>query len=81
MPLTDAQKKIKAKTKVESLKLAEDLSNLKTKIDKLFDDAPIAVAKATSKQELEELISEVKNGTATNVKISRFLDLANELGL
>lgn len=81
MPLTDAQKKIKAKTKVESLQLAEDLGNLKTKIDELFNDAPIAVAETTSKEELEELISEVKKGTATNEKISRFLDLASELGL
>ena len=55
MPLTDAQKKIKAKTKVESLQLADDLSNLKTKIDQLFDDAPIEVAETTSKEELEYL--------------------------
>ena len=81
MPLTDAQKKIKAKTKVESLQLTEDLGNLKTKIDELFNDAPIAVAETTSKEELEELISEVKKGTATNEKISRFLDIGSELGL
>ncbi len=81
MPLTDAQKKIKAKTKVESLQLADDLSNLKTKIDQLFDDAPIEVAETTSKEELEYLISEIKNGTATNQKISRFLEIASEIGI
>lgn len=81
MPITDAQKKIKAKTKVESLQLADDLSNLKTKIDQLFIDASIEVAETTSKEELEVLISEIKNGTATNQKISRFLEIASEIGI
>ena len=81
MPLTDGQKKIKAKNKIESMQLTADLGNLKTKIDQLFADAPIANAEANSKSELEELIVAIKNGTASNVKIARFLDLANELGL
>ncbi|MEQ8927063.1 MAG: hypothetical protein RLO81_14685 [Fulvivirga sp.] len=81
MPLTDAQKKIKAKTKVDSLQLADDLSNLKTKIDQLFDDAPIEVAETTTKEELEDLISAINNGTATNQKISRFLEIASAIGI
>lgn len=81
MALTDAQKAIKAQTKIEKLKLEEDLNNLKAKIDELFKDAPTAIAETTSKEELDGLIIEIKKGTATNEKISRFLDIANDLGL
>lgn len=81
MPLTEAQKGIKAKTKVEALQLDEDLGNLKAKIDELFNDAPIAVTETTSREELEELIAAVEQGTATNEKISRFLELVSALGL
>ncbi len=81
MPLTDGQKAIKAKNKVAALELDQSLSNLKAKLDQLFNDAPIAVAQAVSKQELEELISEVKKGTATNVKIARFLEIASQIGI
>ncbi len=81
MPLTDAQKAIKAKIKVENLALDQRLSNLKAKIDQLFNDAPIAVAQATSKEELEGLISEIKKGTATNERTARFLDIAASLGI
>lgn len=81
MPLTEAQKAIKAQTKVAQLSLEESLGDLKTKINELFADAPIAVAETTSKEEMEELISAVKAGTATNEKISRFLDIASNFGL
>lgn len=80
MPLTDGQKAIKAQNKIDSLELEERLGNLKVKIDILFNDAPIAAAEANSKEELAELISEIKKGTATNNKISRFLDIAQSLG-
>jgi len=81
MPLTDAQKAIKAQTKIENLALQEDLGNLKSKIDEIFNDIPIVVAETTSKEELEILISEIKKGTATNEKISRFLTIASQLGI
>lgn len=81
MPLTDAQKAIKAQTKIENLELKEDLANLKAKIDELFRDAPIAVAETLAKEELEVLIVEIKKGTASNDKISRFLIIASQLGI
>ena len=81
MPLTKAQESIKAMTKIEALQLDEDLDNLKAKIDALFNDAPVAVEEVTSKEELEELIATIKEGTATSEKISRFLELASTLGL
>lgn len=81
MPLSDAQKAMKAKNKVEQLALGDSLGGLKAKIDELFNDAPVAVAEATSKEEMEELISAVKAGTADNEKISRFLDMASNLGI
>lgn len=81
MPLTNAQKAIKAQTKIENLELKEDLANLKAKIDELFRDAPIAVAETIAKKELEELIVEIKKGTASNDKITRFLIIASQLGI
>lgn len=81
MALTDAQKAMKAQNKVEKLALQNDLGNLKARIDKIFNDAPIAVADAYSKDELQELISEIKKGTATNEKTARFLDIASSLGI
>uniref|UniRef100_UPI0032172879 hypothetical protein n=1 Tax=uncultured Draconibacterium sp. TaxID=1573823 RepID=UPI0032172879 len=81
MALTNAQKAIKARTKIESLELEQNLGNLISKIDDLFNDAPVEVAETTTKQELEELIRSIKAGTATNEKISRFLDIAGKLGL
>ena len=81
MSLTEAQKSIKAMTKIEALQLDENLDNLKAKINVLFNDAPVAVEEATSKEELEALVSAIKEGTATNKGISRFLELASTLGL
>jgi hypothetical protein len=81
MAITNAQKKIKAKIKIESLELAQDLTNIRTRIDQLFDDAPIIIADYTSKEELEDLISSIKKGTASNIKISRFLDIASNIGI
>ena len=39
------------------------------------------VSKAASKQELQQLIAEINQGTATNNRISRFLELADNLGI
>jgi len=57
------------------------LTNIRTRIDQLFDDAPIIIADYTSKEELEDLISSIKKGTASNIKISRFLDIASNIGI
>jgi|GEM_PF-5157718 len=81
MSLTAAQKAIKAQTKIEKLELEENLSNLKVRINELFNNAPIAIAETISREELEELIIEIKKGTATNEIISRFLELAGNLGI
>lgn len=81
MPLSEAQMAMKAKNKVDKLALDASLGSLKEKIDELFNDAPVAVAEATSKEEMEELISAVKAGTADNEKIARFLDVASNLGI
>lgn len=79
--LSDYQKQRAAQNIIERLELRENLSNLSEKLDELFNDAPIEVADSTSKEELTELISEIKTGTATNNKISRFLELADNLGI
>jgi Zn-dependent M32 family carboxypeptidase len=79
--LSEFQKKIKAQTIVDNMRLNNDLSNLKPYLEQLFSDAPPEVRAATSKEELDELITGIKEGTSTNVKIARFLELAEKLGL
>lgn len=79
--LSDFQKKRAAQNIIEKLALQNDLANLSQKLDELFNDAPIEVAEAASKQELEQLIAEINQGTATNNRISRFLELADNLGI
>jgi hypothetical protein len=79
--LSDFQRKIKAKTIVDNMQLDNDLSNLETHLLKVFADAPPEMREAVSKKELKELITGIKKGTATNVKIARFLELSEKLGL
>lgn len=79
--LSEFQQKRKAENIVDRLALQEDLSNLQEKLNNLFDDSPVAVAESISRKELEELIVEIKKGTATNNKIARFLELASQLGI
>ncbi len=79
--LSDYQKKMKAQNIIERLALKEDLNNLSETLDKIFKDKPTEVVDSTSKEELKDLISGIKAGTATNIKISRFLELADKIGL
>jgi len=79
--LSEFQQKRKAENIVDRLALQEDLSNLQEKLNNLFNDSPVAVAESISRKELEELIVEIKKGTATNSKIARFLELASQLGI
>ena len=80
-PLTDDQKEQKALNIIKGLELDNDLNNLNEKIDDLFADAPIEVADSISKDELQTLITEINAGTNDNNKISRFLEIANSLGI
>tara|TARA_B100001964_G_C13988107_1_gene489357 strand:- start:74 stop:331 length:258 start_codon:yes stop_codon:yes gene_type:complete len=79
--LSDFQKRIKAQTIVDNMQLDGELSNLKTYLKQLFADASPEVKDATSEEEVSQLIAEIKEGTSTNVKIARFLELAENLGL
>ncbi|HSI75143.1 MAG TPA: hypothetical protein VK957_04595 [Lunatimonas sp.] len=79
--LSEFQQKRKAENIVDRLALQEDLSNLKGKLNDLFKDSDITVADSISSKELEELIVEIKKGTATNNKIARFLELASQIGI
>jgi hypothetical protein len=80
-PLTDDQKEQVAKSIINNLELQSELSGIQTTIDNLFNDTPIAIASSISKEELHDLIAEINDGTATNNKISRFLDIASSLGI
>lgn len=80
-PLTPEQALEKANNKIERLELASELNGLSSVLNNLFADAPIGVAETTSKEEISELINAIKQGTATNNKIARFLEIANSLGI
>lgn len=79
--LSEYQKKRAAQNIIERLELNDDLSNLGEKLNELFNDLRIEVAESASKDELNELIFEINSGTATNNKISRFLELAENIGI
>lgn len=79
--LSDYQKKIKAQTIVENMSLDADLADLSAKLDVLFNDTEAEVRESVSKDELAGLIQAINQGTADNVKISRYLELVNKLGL
>lgn len=79
--LSDYQKERKAKTIIERLALKNNLDSFREQIAKLIKDASIEVADLTSPKELEELIIGITNGTTTNNKVSRFLELAKKLGI
>jgi hypothetical protein len=79
--LSDYQKKRAAQNIIERLELIDDLSNLSEKLEQLFNDAPIDVVESSSEDEITQLITAIKSGTATNNKISRFLELADGLGI
>lgn len=71
--LSAHQKRIKARTIVENTTLDRDLSQLSAKLDRLSSVKPVEVKRAIRKDELSELISAVKRGTADNTRIARFL--------
>ena len=79
--LSDYQKKTEARTIVDNLALDNELTNLESVLDKLFADAEPEVREATSRTEVESLISEIKKGTANHTNIARFLELAGELSI
>jgi hypothetical protein len=81
MALSEYQKKIAAQNIVQGIALEHDLSNLTSYLQTIFNDAPIEVADTTSAQELQSLITAINQGTANNIKISRFLELADRLGI
>jgi hypothetical protein len=66
---------------IKRLELKAELSSLKEVLDELFNDPTIAVADAATAEEMKTLIEAIKEGTATNNKISRFLEIANSLGI
>ena len=79
--LSDSQKRTKARTILSNMALDEDLSELSVKLDGLLWQQPAEIKRAVTKDELSELIESVKQGTADNEKIARFLELAQKLGL
>ncbi len=79
--LSDFQKKTKAQTIIDNMRLDGDLSNLGAYLKQLFADVAPEAKDAILETELSGLIAGIKEGTSTNVKIARFLELAENLGL
>lgn len=79
--VSEFQQKRKAENMVERLALQDNLNSLRERLSGLFRDTSIDLAESTSIEELEMLIAEIKQGTATNNRIARFLELADKLGI
>jgi hypothetical protein len=81
MALNKMLQKYKSENIIEGLELSNDLINIKEVVQKIFSNAPIQIADSISKEELESLIKEIKNGTDDNNKIARFLSIISALGI
>lgn len=66
---------------IKRLELKAELSNLKEVLNEKFNDPAIAVPEAATAEEMEILIDAIKEGTASNNKIARFIEIANSLGI
>jgi hypothetical protein len=81
MALNKMLQKYKSENIIEGLELRNDLINIKEVVQKILSNAPIQIADSISKEELESLIKEIKNGTDDNNKIARFLSIISALGI
>jgi hypothetical protein len=78
--LTSFQQKIKAQTIVDKLQLDATFATLDVVLPKLFADAAPSMQDRATKEEVAALVKSIKQRTADNVKIARFLELGRKIG-
>lgn len=80
MPLTDDERlKMKAAAKLEDLQVTQDLTNLSSVLDSVLSVPDPANVQPTDREELQQLISAINAGTASNNQNARFLEIMNRL--
>jgi hypothetical protein len=80
MPLTDEERtQMKAAAKLEDMQLDGDLSNLSSVLDSILSVPDAAKTQPTDRAELQQLITAINAGTASNNQNARFLEIVNRL--
>lgn len=81
MPLTDEERtQMTAAAKVQDLQLDQDLEDLPAKLDTMLNNVPDAAnVQPTDRAELQQLITAINAGTASNNQNARFLEIMNRL--
>lgn len=69
----------KALTKLDNLKAKAELDDFDALVTKLFAMKSPADKEVTSKEELKSLITAIKQGTADNNRMAKFIGFANKI--
>lgn len=70
---------IEAQIKLQNIRLKLELDQTATDLTELLSIRVPNFTQITTPQELEALIDAVKNGTAGNTKLSRFIEIAEKI--
>jgi hypothetical protein len=76
--MSDLEAKIDAKNKLREVELAADLKSTQEDFAKLFILKAPEIKEITTEAELETLIAAIKNGTAKNEQLTKFVTIANK---
>ena len=80
MALTDDERtQMKAAAKLEDLQVDQDLGNLSSVLDSVLNVPDPAKVQPTDRAELQQLITAINAGTASNNQNARFLEIMNRL--
>ena len=80
MTLTDDERtQMKAAAKLQDLQLDQDLANLPAVLDSVLKVPDPAKVQPTDRAELQQLITAISAGTASNNQNARFLEIMNRL--
>jgi hypothetical protein len=78
MPLTDDERKqMEAAAREEDDSLDEELKRAQSLLDGTLDVPNAAEIEPSDRDELNKLITSIKNGTASNNQRARFLEILN----
>ena len=80
MTLTDDERlKMKAAAKLEDMQVDGDLKNLSSVLDSILNVPDPTKVQPTDRAELQQLITAINAGTASNNQNARFLEIMNRL--
>ena len=80
MTLTDDERlKMKAAAKLEDMQVDGNLKNLSSVLDSILNVPDPTKVQPTDRAELQQLITAINAGTASNNQNARFLEIMNRL--